>query len=237
MASTMPRRIMAAASPMALAPVAQAVTTAMFGPRRPNWIATCPAPVSGSIIGIRNGLTQRGPRVRSFSASSSSVPIPPTPVPMTTPIRSRLASLIARRESASACAAATTANCVKRSIRRASRRLSSASGSKPLTSAAMRVLYSLASKRVIGPTPERPSRSDCQVLSMSFPSGVTQPTPVTTTRMSDKLPPPRAREFESITPARSPGYERHALRFTSRDRSAMLECRRARATRARAMPM
>src|SRR5262245_23870077 len=34
----------------------------------------------------------------------------------------------------------------------------------------------------MGPTPERPSQSACQVVCVSLPTGVTRPMPVTTTR-------------------------------------------------------
>src|SRR5258705_549034 len=62
------------------------------------------------------------------------------------------------------------------------------SGRKSRTSPAIRVGKSLASKRVIGPTPERPSTTACQFLSTPVPSGVTKPTPVTATRRRCELP-------------------------------------------------
>ena len=42
-----------------------ALTTAMFGPRIPYWIATCPDAESGSMCGSMNGETRRGPRSSS----------------------------------------------------------------------------------------------------------------------------------------------------------------------------
>src|SRR5262245_52389866 len=56
------------------------------------------------------------------------------------------------------------------------------SGSKPLTSAAMRVSKPVGSNRVMGPAPERPSIRPAQNSSAVFPTGVTAPTPVITTR-------------------------------------------------------
>src|SRR5437588_6008474 len=56
------------------------------------------------------------------------------------------------------------------------------SGLKPFTSPAIRQAYALASNFVIGPTPERPSTSPCQVGSLPTPSGEIMPIPVTTTR-------------------------------------------------------
>jgi hypothetical protein len=55
-------------------------------------------------------------------------------------------------------------------------------GSNPLTSAAMRIGRPLASKAAIGPTPERPAASPSHDAQAVSPSGVTAPTPVTTTR-------------------------------------------------------
>ena len=54
-------------------------------------------------------------------------------------------------------------------------------GWKPFTSPAMRLGNLLASNRVMGAMPERPARSAYQVSSVPMPTGVTRPTPVTTT--------------------------------------------------------
>ena len=62
--SAWPRTIASIASPMAWPPVAQALTTAMFGPRMPYWMATWPDAESGSMCGNMNGETRRGPRSR-----------------------------------------------------------------------------------------------------------------------------------------------------------------------------
>ena len=65
--SASPRRITATASPIALVPEAQAVTTARLGPRKPISMASVPPAVSGSIIGIRNGLIRFTPLSRMMS--------------------------------------------------------------------------------------------------------------------------------------------------------------------------
>src|SRR6476620_5117248 len=62
------------------------------------------------------------------------------------------------------------------------------SGSKPLTSPAIRADHCAASKRVMGPMPLFPAQSAFQVSSVPMPTDETRPTPVTTTRL---LKPPR----------------------------------------------
>src|SRR5262249_44095310 len=84
--------------------------------------------------------------------------------------------------SLSAMRAAESASCEKRSMRRDCLRSIHVVGSKSLSSQAKRTAYSLASKCLIGPAPDSPARRFCQVVSGSFPSGVTIPTPVITTR-------------------------------------------------------
>src|SRR5438309_5462453 len=54
--------------------------------------------------------------------------------------------------------------------------------SKPSISAATLLLKSVASKRVMGPAPERPATSEVQKSSTPVPMGVTGPMPVTATR-------------------------------------------------------
>ena len=71
---------------------------------------------------------------------------------------------------------------MNRSIVLASREVIHCVGSQPLTSPANFVAKFETSKRVIGPMPERPSRSPFQVSSVPMPTGVTRPTPVITTR-------------------------------------------------------
>ena len=55
------------ASPMALVAEAQAVATAVFGPRRPKWIETLPLAALTISLGIMNGLTRVGPAVEQLA--------------------------------------------------------------------------------------------------------------------------------------------------------------------------
>src|SRR5689334_13727105 len=84
----------------------------------------------------------------------------------------------AKPESSIASSAAATANPAARE------RCRPAGGSKSLTIPAICTGKVSASKVVIFVTPERPARSDCQVSSAVFPTGVTAPSPVTATRLS-----------------------------------------------------
>ena len=84
--------------------------------------------------------------------------------------------------SATASRAAATASCVGRLVRRASLWPRRAAGSKPLTSPAHCEGRSDGSKAVIRATPLRPARKASQVDGRSWPTGDTQPMPVTTTR-------------------------------------------------------
>ena len=72
---------------MACPPVAQAETTAMFGPCAPKAIATCPVALSASILDRKKGLRRRGPRSSSTFCWASKVVTPPTAEPMITPVR------------------------------------------------------------------------------------------------------------------------------------------------------
>ena len=54
-------------------------------------------------------------------------------------------------------------------------------GSKPFTSPAKCVANAVWSKWVMGPMPDLPARSPCQVSSVPMATGVTSPMPVTTT--------------------------------------------------------
>src|SRR5512137_2525958 len=71
---------------------------------------------------------------------------------------------------------------MKVSIRRASFAGMQDSTSKPLTSPAIRTRKSLASKRVMGPTPDFPATRLAQAVGTSMPTGLMTPRPVTTTR-------------------------------------------------------
>src|SRR5438105_2457929 len=105
------------------------------------------------------------------------------------------------------------------------------SGLNPFTSPAMRQAYALASNFVIGPIPERPSTSPCQVGSLPTPSGEIMPIPVTTTRRlfmvliakaeaggvshpangTDRRPVPGGRDYEVL--ARLSMYSTASLTF------------------------
>ena len=103
------RRIVSHASPIAWPPVAQADTTAKFGPRAPLLIAIWPAPMFGMPIGMKNGLIRSGPRVALIVMLSLSVPTPPRPVPRMTPVSSaRVPSSRSGRPAASIASRAAT---------------------------------------------------------------------------------------------------------------------------------
>ncbi len=132
---------------------------------------------------MKNGVTfDHVPFSFALSELSQNVMIPPMPVPITPPTRALNSSSSGSFASAIASRAATKANCVKRSIRRASLRPISSSGLKSLTSAAMRASKRPASKAVIGATPDSPAIRRLQNSSRVLPTGVTAPSPVTTTR-------------------------------------------------------
>src|SRR5690349_6804185 len=61
------------------------------------------------------------------------------------------------------------------------------SGSKFLTSHPNRTSRLDGSNRWMGPAPERPSSSACQVSAVVLPRGETRPSPVTTTRRAKVL--------------------------------------------------
>ena len=82
-----------AASPMAWAPVEQAVTTAWFGPLKPKRIDTWPDTRLISAPGIKKGDTRFGPRSLISTAVSAIEVSPPIPDPIITPVRSRSSSV------------------------------------------------------------------------------------------------------------------------------------------------
>src|SRR5882672_3123573 len=71
---------------------------------------------------------------------------------------------------------------MKGSILRASLDVRYSSTLNPCTAPPKRVAKALASKRVIGPMPPRPARMLSHAPATVLPSGVTIPSPVTTTR-------------------------------------------------------
>jgi len=103
---------------MASLPVAQALTTQWFGPRRVCSMAMRPAAMLLIIIGTKKGEMRRAPFSSRFSTSSTKMLLPPTPVPITTPIRSRASSDRAsgsRPASSRACWVTASAYWLKRS--------------------------------------------------------------------------------------------------------------------------
>lgn len=107
MTSASPSAISRAASPMAWAPVEQAVTTAWFGPLKPKRIETWPETRLISAPGMKNGETRFGPRSLISTAVSAIEDSPPMPEPIMTPVRSRSSSFAGSQpESFTACSAA-----------------------------------------------------------------------------------------------------------------------------------
>ena len=111
--------IMRAASPIAWAPVEQAVTTAWLGPRNPYRIETWPAARLIRQDGMKNGLSRRGPFSAMILAPFSIPCRPPMPEPIVTPVRSwDSASSGFHSESSTAWAAAAMAKWMNSSILR-----------------------------------------------------------------------------------------------------------------------
>src|SRR5438874_10863977 len=145
-------------------------------------MAICPEAMFGMMRGIRNGETRRTVCAARLKYISSTLEMPPMPTPTMTPVRSGAASGSGRPASSTASSAAPTVYWMKMSIFFKSLRSMKRSGSKSRTSPATRAGRAEASKRVIGPMPERPATRLSQFASMPVPSGVTRPSPVTTTR-------------------------------------------------------
>src|SRR5262245_25479046 len=171
-----------AASPIAWFPVAQAVTTAEFGPFAPKRMEMSPEAMLMMSIGMKNGDTRSGPLASRTLWLSSSVLMPPMPDPTRVPKRVPSISSTFRPASSTAICAQASAYFRKGSSFRSSFRSMNLRASKPLTSPAIRVGNALASKRVMGPMPDRPSINPAQNSSAVLPRGVTAPRPVMTTR-------------------------------------------------------
>src|SRR6266404_3771115 len=131
---------------------------------------------------MKNGDTRRNRLSRKSMWNCSMLAMPPIPTPTMTPTRSSLAGVTRSPDWATAIRAAAIANWMNGSIFLMSRRSMKSSGAKSWTSPAMRDGKSATGKRVIGPMPERPAIRAVQFFSTPVPSGVTRPTPVTTTR-------------------------------------------------------
>ena len=102
-------------------------------------------------------------------------------LPMTTPTRRGSSTLSSASRAASIAAA--TPKWTSLAVRRTSLALIAAAGSKPFTSAAMLTGKASASNARMTSTPLRPDTSASHVEAASFPTGVTAPTPVMTTRL------------------------------------------------------
>src|SRR5262245_46825311 len=230
MTSASPSATSRAASPMACAPVEQAVTTAWLGPLRPCAIDTYPDARLISRPGMKNGETRRGPLSFSTTAVSAMPVRPPIPEPIITPVlicSSRVVGFQAA--SSSAWCAAHMAKTMKSSTLRCSFGSIHWSGLKlPFepsprgTWQAILAGRSDTSKDSIRLAPLSPLTSRCHVGSTPQASGVTMPSPVTTTRLI----------FDSIERVRSkwkPPLRQNALgRNAARaaERSRRSACRR-----------
>lgn len=118
-------------------------------------------------------------RLTEFAQTGGEARDAPCAVAIDAPTRSG-SHPISSPASLSAIRAAATANFANRSILRILFRWSHRFGSKSLASQAIRTEWPEAAKAVIGPPPPSPAKSRRQVVSMSGPSGVTAPKPVTT---------------------------------------------------------
>src|SRR5918994_2828547 len=110
------------------------------------------------------------------------------PLPITTPVRFGDGASRSSPAWVTAWCAAPRANCAKRSYLRASFLSMYRMGSKPFTSQANLTESCEGSNLRIGAAPGVPARSADQVDSTSFPTCVTSPRPVTTTRRDNLLP-------------------------------------------------
>ena len=123
---------------MACADAEQAVHVAEFGPFAPNRMETCPAARLIMAAGMKNGEIRRGPPSSSALCSRSIVLNPPMPDAMKTPVRVACSGLTVSFASAIANSVAAIASWMKTSIFLTSFLSTNCSGSKPLTSPAMR---------------------------------------------------------------------------------------------------
>src|SRR5262249_10004604 len=167
---------------MACADAEQAVHVAELGPLAPNRIDTWPAARLMMAEGMKNGEILRGPPSSSALCSRSMVVNPPIPDAMNTPTRGASSDVTSSCESSIANCDAAIAYWMKMSIFLTSFFSMKRSGSKPLTSPAIRVANCDASNLVIVPMPLRPEPSAAQLASVPMPSDDTRPIPVTTTR-------------------------------------------------------
>ncbi len=182
MMSAVPSRMMVKACPMASLEEAHAVTTTEQGPKALNLMATFAAASLEIIMGTNSGCIALGPRSWTRFACASRVSMPPMPLPRMTPNFSGSACPGASFASAMASMAATMANCVKRSMRRASLVPSAASGAKARAWPAILEVKSVVSKRSRTVMPFSPALIARQKSFTFVPRGFTVPMPVITTR-------------------------------------------------------
>src|ERR1700678_1952790 len=133
---------------------------------------------------MKKGDTLFGPADINLLCSRSMTSKAPMPLPTYTPTCSASSFAMSSPACATANSEAASANWMNRPIFLISLRSIKSSGTKSLTSPAMRQLKPLASKSVIGPMPDCPCSRAFQVMSVPTPTGLTKPTPVTTTRRS-----------------------------------------------------
>src|SRR4030042_4418266 len=124
------------ASPIALAPVEQAMQGADIGPLRRLRIETVAGAILMSPRVTKNGSRARGPFLIRFEQPFSMLEEPPIPEPMMTPLLSPSMGECRSPQSSKANSDAATAKWVKRSIGAAAFLSIHRSGSKSLTSAA-----------------------------------------------------------------------------------------------------
>ena len=189
--SASPARIRRAASPMACALAAHAVTGAPSGPRKPWRIEMWPAAILARKLGTVNGDSRRGPRPSVVRTASTMAPKPPTPEPTMVAVRSRSLSVSGSQPACcKASCAAASANTLKRSIFFWSFGSTARAGSKPqgyagarsgTTPATFADIDSVISSGSMT-SPDRPSRRRRHAASTPQPSGETIPIPVTTMR-------------------------------------------------------
>ena len=164
MTSASPRWMILNASPMAWLPVAHAVTTEEFGPLAPKRIEISPEAMLTISIGMKNGRDPVGPLLdEHLVCHSRSVVMPPMPEPTSTPKRGGVH--LRRRRARRPPPPSRPRRCAylrKGSSFRSSFLSMYFSGSKPLTSPAMRVETPVVSNRVMGPMPDRPSQRRVQ---------------------------------------------------------------------------
>ena len=134
--------------------------------------------------------TNRGPFESWTWVPSMIASMPPPPVLMTTPTRSRSSSVIAAKSipaSATASLPAAIARWMNRLIRRAIFGSIAVVGSKSMTSAAIRTSNAGASKLRIRRVPVTPATRFDQYVGKSLPIGMTAPRPVTTARRAGSI--------------------------------------------------